>query len=265
MSAELNQKFLKAVKKSFKTYLEKDTSRSTAKLKKLHGRIAKDLQEQFGSGYKILSQGFGDDREGTIHGKYYPKNVDITVCKNGDPVAGYAVKFVMRNYSQNSNNYFENMLGETANIRGNGIPYFHVFIIFEQVPYYKAGGAFAKYDILTQHNLDKYIELSEDDPSMSINIPDKTLIVILRLKEKSHLHPFKDSKDYAKYYLSVIDDSDIISYSENFNDVFGDGVILNNYEKFIKETVYIAKEKERERENHKNNVVTRKILHILEE
>ena len=127
-----NEEFLEVIKKSFATYLSVGTSRSTAKLKTLHGHIATDLENILGKEFTVRSQGYGNDKEGSIDGRYYPKNVDITILKNGKPVAGYAVKFVMRNYSQNSNNYFENMLGETANIRANSIPYFQVFIIFEK-------------------------------------------------------------------------------------------------------------------------------------
>ncbi len=235
-----NQQFLYVIRESFKTYLSIDTSRSTAKLKVLHGKIASDIKELFGSEYSVLSQGIGNDAEGIIKGRYYPKNVDITVSKNGKPVAGYAVKFVMRNYSQNSNNYFENMLGETANIRANSIPYFQIFIIFEKVPYYKSGGAFQKYDVLTEHNLEKYYALSKDDPASYLHTPDKTLFVILKLKEKSPSHIFINSKDYAKYYNSVINDPDLLAYSKKINDIFDDSVILNDYEKFIKKTYYIA-------------------------
>lgn len=238
-----NQQFLSVVRESFKKYLAIDTSRSTAKLKSLHGKIAGDIKELFGPEYTVLSQGIGNDKEGTINGRYYPKNVDITVSKNGKPVAGYAVKFVMRNYSQNSNNYFENMLGETANIRSNSIPYFQIFIIFEKVPYYKKGGAFQKYDILTEHNLEKYFALSKDDPAAYIHTPDKTLLMILDLKEKTPAHRFIDSKDYANYYNSVINDEDLIKYSQKIKDTFDDSVILNDYEKFIKKTYYIAEGK----------------------
>ena len=76
-------------------------------------------------------------------GRYVDKKVDITISKKDAtmhkdiPVAGIAVKFVMQNYSQNSNNYFENMLGETANIRANKCPYFQIFIILDRLPYYK--------------------------------------------------------------------------------------------------------------------------------
>ncbi len=238
-----NAQFLEIIRESFKTYLGVDTSRSTAKLKTLHGHIARDLQELYGREYAILSQGYGTDKEGTIDGRYYPKNVDITVSKQGQPVAGYAVKFVMRNYSQNSNNYFENMLGETANIRSNNVPYFQIFIIFEKVPYYKNGGTFQKYDIITEHNLAKYFALSRDNPDAYYHTPDKTLFVLLRLKEKNPYYEFTDSKAYAEYYKSVINDRDLLAYSTKVADTFSDAVILNDYEDFIKRTYYIAQGK----------------------
>ena len=169
--------------------------------------------------------------------------MDITVSKNGKPVAGYAVKFVMRNYSQNSNNYFENMLGETANIRSNSIPYFQIFIIFEKVPYYKNGGEFLKYDVISEHNFEKYIALSKDNPDTFYHTPDKTLIVLLNLKEKSVDYKFENSKEYAEYYKSVIDNEGLITYSNKIEDTFDDNVILNNYSDFIKRTYCIVEGK----------------------
>ena len=235
-----NQQFLEVIRESFGTYLSIDTSRSTAKLKSLHGKIAKDIKEIFGSQYTVLSQGYGNGSEGAIEGRYYSKNVDITVKKNDKTVAGYGVKFVMRNYSQNSNNYFENMLGETANIRANSVPYFQIFIIFEKVPYYKTGGTFQRYDVLSEHNLEKYFALSKDDPASFLHTPDKTLFVILRLKEKAPDYKFVNSKDYAQYYRSIINDSDLLEYSGKIKDTFDDSVILNDYETFIRKSYYIA-------------------------
>ena len=234
-----NEDFLRGIKASFSTYLAVGTSRSTAKLKTLHGHIASDLEELLGAGFSIQSQGYGNDKEGSIGGRYYPKNVDITILKNNKPVAGYAVKFVMRNYSQNSNNYFENMLGETANIRSNSIPYFQVFIIFEKVPYYENGGKFKKYDVISTHNLDKYLELSKDDPSVFFHTPDKTLVVLIKLKEKALNYYFENSTDYAEYYRSVLNDDDLMSYSIKINDPFNDSVIYNDYEDFINRTYHI--------------------------
>lgn len=239
-----NEQFLEVIRESFKTYLKVDTSRSTAKLKTLHGHIASDLKERFGAGYVIQSQGYGDDREGSIIGRYYPKNVDITVSKDGKPIAGYAVKFVMRNYSQNSNNYFENMLGETANIRANKVPYFQIFIIFEKVPYYKKGGEFSRYDVLTEHNLDKYFALSKDNPDVFCHTPDKTLLVIVKLKEKSKNHIYSDSTAYADYYMRVINDQDLMSYSTMIrNEAFDNSVILNDFRDFLDRTYYITQGK----------------------
>ncbi|MEG7979006.1 MAG: hypothetical protein NY202_03795 [Mollicutes bacterium UO1] len=65
------------------------------------------------------------------------KRVDIAITKGEETVAGLGVKFIMSNYSQNSNNYFESMLGETANIRTNNILYFQIVICFARPPYFE--------------------------------------------------------------------------------------------------------------------------------
>lgn len=235
-----NEEFLESIRESFRTYLQVGTSRSTAKLKSLHGRIALDLEALYGEDFTIYSQGYGDDKESRIAGRYYCKNVDITIKRGERPVAGYAVKFVMRNYSQNSNNYFENMLGETANIRSKAVPYFQIFIIFDKVPYYEKGGWFKKYDIITPHNLEKYLALSKDDPTIFYHTPDKTLVVLVRLKEKTPDNFFIDDNDYAQFYLSVINDADLLEYATQVGDPFEDSVIFNDYEDFIQRTFHIA-------------------------
>ena len=134
-----NKEFLKVVGESFKKFLETG-SRSNEKLKILHGAIAKDLRQRLGTGFSVCSLGIGDSKEMKLEGRYIEKAVDITILRNENPIAGIGVKFVMQNYSQNSNNYFENMLGETANIRCANIPYFQIFIIPDKLPYYKNDG-----------------------------------------------------------------------------------------------------------------------------
>lgn len=232
------EKFLEVVKESFKTYLCVGTSRSTAKLKSLHGNIAKDLKEILGNDFTVKAQGFGNDKEECINGRYYPKNVDIAINYKGKPVAAYAIKFVMRNYSQNSNNYFENMLGETANLRSNLIPYFQIFIIFDKVPYYKKGGEFSHYEEISANNISKYLKLSKDNNEVYFHIPNKTLFILINLEEKKWNYQFNNESEYAEYYLENIDHPNLLKYSNRINCDFGENVIFNDYEDFIRRTSY---------------------------
>lgn len=234
-----DQRFIEAIRQSFETYLQSG-SRSNAKLKPLHGTIASDLQKLFGNEFKVMSLGFNEGREDTIDGRYFPKTVDIVVKKGDVVVAGYAVKFVTRNYLQNSVNYFENMLGETANIRTARIPYFQLFIIFDKVPYYDKNGKFMRYDKISYHNIQKYLVLSNDDPIRFYHTPDKVLLAILHLKEKSPDYQFKNAKDYATYYQSVLSDGDLLKYSDSLGNEFGSTCILNDYELFLRKSYHLA-------------------------
>src|SRR6266498_3769377 len=115
MKSELdksNQEFLKCLERSFLKYLEKGDKgvRDTRKLKILHPHIAKDLRNILGDKYQVYSLDEKQGKEEIIPGRYMKKKVDIAVMKRGKPVAGVGVKFIMSNYRQNSNNYFENML-----------------------------------------------------------------------------------------------------------------------------------------------------------
>ena len=72
-----NSDFLRVLTNSFKEFIEKGTSRSTAKLKPLHGAIARDLAEKLGRDYTVFSQGYGIGKETKIRGRYVNKAVDI--------------------------------------------------------------------------------------------------------------------------------------------------------------------------------------------
>lgn len=54
-----NAEFPKVISNSFFRFLQKGTSRSTDKLKPLHGAIARDLHRRLGRDYEIISQGYG--------------------------------------------------------------------------------------------------------------------------------------------------------------------------------------------------------------
>ena len=224
-----NAEFLKVISNSFFRFLQKGTSRSTDKLKPLHGAIARDLHRRLGSDYEIISQGYGVDKEAQIQGRYIEKWVDITVTKRRKAVAGLAVKFVMQNYSQNSNNYFENMLGETANIRANKCPYFQIFIILDRLPYYKkdTNKSIQKWETFTEHNAEKYVVLSKDNVDVFFHTPNKTLIYVVHIPDNSRL---SNQSDYMDYYRNL--DFSITVSKDKF-DTMESAVVLNDYETFI--------------------------------
>ncbi|MDR2685274.1 MAG: hypothetical protein LBB23_00685 [Rickettsiales bacterium] len=223
---------LPTIKVSFQKYLTTG-ARSNEKLKILHAKIANDLQDLLGKSYIVESLGVGTGKEKKIDGRYIDKVVDITISKiNGEIVGGVAVKFVMSNYSQNSNNYFENMLGETANIRSANIPYFQIFIIPEEIPYYDNSGTIKKAEKFSAHNVEKYVKLSEDNPNTLLHTPDKTLLMVVALP-KLDITKITNRTKYVKAYTGAdIKQSSVIS------NTFKSSVILNNYDEFMTKVAY---------------------------
>lgn len=228
-----NQEFLRVVGNSFKKFLETG-SRSNEKLKILHGAIAKDLKDRLGVGYSVCSLGIGNGKEEKLDGRYIDKVVDITIKRGQKSIAGIGVKFVMQNYSQNSNNYFENMLGETANIRCANIPYFQIFIIPDTLPYYNKQGLLQKWEEFTVHNAIKYLTLSEDNIQTSIHTPTKTLLFVIHLPEITK--PIADKYDYVDYYESQSDF--VVRESQAEYGEFSSAVIYNDYEDFVDKVVH---------------------------
>lgn len=231
-----NADFLQVISKSFGAFLEKGTSRSTDKLKPLHGAIAQDIAERLGRDYEVWSQGYLYDKEADMQGRYINKKVDITIKRDGIPVAGIAVKFIMQNYSQNSNNYFENMLGETANIRCNHCPYFQVFIILDRLPYYKKDKTISKWETFSDHNISKYVKLSQDDIDVYFHTPNKTLIYVVHLPNTSE--DIKTQEDYMNHYRTH---GHRLTLSSHKYDAFRSSVILNDYERFMEKVYHTIK------------------------
>ena len=230
-----NQDFLDKILDSFKVFITVGTSRSTAKLKPLHGAIAADIAERLGNGYYVKSQGYDDGKEAKMEGRYVDKKVDITIKENGTDrtVAGIAVKFVMQNYSQNSNNYFENMLGETANIRTANCPYFQIFIVFDKLPYYNNKGVLSKWEKFNDHNISKYCKLSDDDSELFYHTPNKTLIFVVHaIPEITEDDAVDTRAGYLKYYKANAPHLQMTRHQ--YSDIKPGGtVILNDYEKFM--------------------------------
>ena len=234
-----NIEFIRAIENSFIEFIKSGTSRSTRKLAPLHGAIARDMHERLGAEYSIWSQGFRNNKEGTISGRYMDKKVDISIFRNVHPVCGIAVKFVMQNYSQNSNNYFENMLGETANIRAAKCPYFQIFIIPEKLPYYEKDGAFKHWETFTDNNIHKYAVLDGDNPDLSFHSPNKTLIYILRLPDPGFV---ADKEAYRRFYMNYFHQHDGTGFiGISSPTTFSNSVILNDYDAFAQKVYHSIK------------------------
>lgn len=238
---ELNSAFLTAIQTSFNRFVESKTSSTPAKLKPLHGRIAEDLATKLGADYTIWALGYGEGKEKKMKGRYMDKMVDIVVqdVKSGKDVAGVGVKFVMQNYSQNSNNYFESMLGETANLRTAGYPYFQVFIILDKLPYYRVTKAITKWESFTTHNAEKYYKLSADNVNAYWHTPNKTLIYVVKV-EPSLPEDCKDQDAYFRFYAEQKEHIRVVNSPQVYSGFEEDGtVILNDYGTFI-DKVYHA-------------------------
>ena len=169
-----------------------------------------------------------ESKELKVKGKHYPKGIDITITRKGKPVFCLGIKFVTSNYKQNANNYFEQMMGETANIQTlGGLPYAQLIVFRHETPYYKKNDSEnpARIEIIDDKHIQKYLNLVFDTAQayrpgyigiQVINLNEKTGNVSLTnveksfsenvaklLKEKLALsHFFDEIAQYKNYYLS---------------------------------------------------------------
>lgn len=161
MNTEFNKKLLE----SYQSYAtsDKDGARSNAKLKPVHGYIASSINNKTNGEYHILAQGFGEDKEKTVNGTYYNKNVDITVSKlnNGieKDIAGVEVKIFASSIGKNSVNYIENCMGATANLQSDGFSVAQFVVAPTYSTWYNKQGILTKVEHLSEHNIRKYFNL----------------------------------------------------------------------------------------------------------
>jgi hypothetical protein len=218
--------FITAVEESFRMY-KKHGARSTEKLKPIHRYFAEVLKSIWMKDFEVHYMG-SDSKELKVAGKYYTKTIDITVTQNNTPIFCLGIKFVTSNYKQNANNYFEQMMGETANIQTlSDLPYAQLIVFRHETPYYKKNDPKnpAKIEVVKDKDIQKYLNLVFDHPQAHrpyfvgiqvINLDEKSGKVSLTnveksfsesvaklLKEKLALSNFfKEIKQYKDYYLS---------------------------------------------------------------
>lgn len=185
---ELEKQFLKAIAETFKAY-NKFGARSNKKLIPIHSWVAKTIKNKLDADFEVSSLGYGGEKE--LDGKYYPKRLDITVTKEDKILAAISFKFVTSNYEQNSNNYFEQLLGETANIRRVNVGFSHLLVLRAHTPYFDKNkgnlrGKQPKTEVLKEHHLSKYIKLflDQDFPHK----PDVLGIIVIDFDSEGNCH-----------------------------------------------------------------------------
>jgi hypothetical protein len=195
---------ISAIELSFQNYRESG-ARSPKKLIPIHGYFASILSKIFGNKYEILYMG-KNSKELTVQGKYYPKDIDITVTRNNIPVFCLGIKFVTSNYKQNANNYFEAMMGETANIQTCCIPYAHLIIFRVRTPYYEKNGKIKKIEIINDKDVQKYLNLQFDNSQA--HRPNYLGIQIVDINEKiGKVELIGASSDLSPSIVKLLDDN----------------------------------------------------------
>ena len=184
---QTEDQFLIAIEKSFAAYNKKGGAQSNKKLIPIHKFLSEMILNKIGSSFSVKSLGVGDGKEAKFGGRYYKKDLDIAVLKSDKIIATISFKFVTSNYKQNANNYFENLMGETANIRRQNVGFAHLLVLRGHTPYYlkdkgNARGQQAKIEVIKEKDLQKYIKLYEDMDFP--HKPDLIGICILNLNKR---------------------------------------------------------------------------------
>ncbi|MCM1440382.1 MAG: hypothetical protein NC131_14430, partial [Roseburia sp.] len=94
-----------------------------------------------------------------------------------------------------------------------------------------------KWETINEHNLNKYIKLSNDNIDTYLHTPNKTLVFIVHIQDKNAIAKIADKQDYEYYYLN--NDFDMAISELSFN--FGNTIVYNDYEKFIDKVVHAIK------------------------
>jgi hypothetical protein len=219
------KELLQAVSQSFQSY-KAHGARSTAKLKPLHHKIAQILSKIWGKDYETHYLG-DDSKELKIEGKYYPKDVDISITCKQKPVFCLGIKFVTSNYKQNANNYFEGMMGETANIQAvKDLPYAQLIILRYETPYYLKNETNVprKIEVVNKKDLSKYLKLMLD--SRQAHRPDMLGILLINIDEQTGLAKATEMKKYFDSdFLKLFEDN--LSLANFFNQI-------ENYARYLK-------------------------------
>ena len=160
-NSPLERRFLAAIQESHQKVLDHGV-RSKEKTKVLHGWVQDELRRELDDAYVFTGQTPTNTREANVSGMYYGKDVDVLVARDGQELGVISIKFVISNYWQNSVNYFEQQIGETANLRRKNIVYGNLFCVTNPIPYKKRSGEISRLERLREHDVQRYAKLRAD-------------------------------------------------------------------------------------------------------
>lgn len=235
MNRLFTDKFIDCIKESYENMAICGTT-STERVKPFHLFLAKVLKYKLGQEYDVVADGYSFGKEVGVEGNFDNKNVDVCVMKKDKVLGAIAFKLLSNNFKQNYKNFSEGMLGETAQMKGIGIPYAFCYLIPEKALYRenvnkKTGvGEFAKIDVLTQNDAKIYYDIA-NDADYKNRTPDAMFIGIHKLFSDDYLNSLSvgDVIDIASdtyldgiqpkwSELDFIKDEDIkLFYMEQFN------------------------------------------------
>ncbi len=221
---------------------DKNGNRSSNKVNNLHGIISKHLQKQLGIDYLVKTIDT-TGKEEILRGRYFNKRVDIVIERNYDKkrIAGISLKSIQSSYLKNKINYFENMLGETANIRSNNIPYFQIIIIPTKIPNFNKDGAIKDFTNISEKDFEIYKKLSSDNVISFFHTPIKTLLLFIEYEPDIKINSILTKSEYSKYYIDLHENNFMSIKFSNKDMYFDKAVIFNNYELFIEKVTFLLK------------------------
>jgi len=149
------EKFILSLQDAADMYI-KFGARSSKKVNVIHNNIKHELKKILPKNYKVKLEYNVSSMNSS--GK---KKCDIVILdSNKDVIYIFPVKFVMTNYNQNKNNYYENLTGEIIHLHmmNNKIKIIPINIIFNLVPYLDKDKKITKFEII---NYDKTYKIYE--------------------------------------------------------------------------------------------------------
>ena len=174
----VEQRFLTAMQESYRMVLRHGV-RSNEKTKVLHGWVQDELRRELGDEYTFTGQSPASAQEAGVAGMYYDKKVDVLVARDGEELGVISVKFVISNYWQNSVNYLEQQIGETANLRRRNIVYGNLFCVTNPIPYKNRAGQIVRREAIRDNDIQRYARLRADHEH--IHAPQEMAIGIVEL------------------------------------------------------------------------------------